>query len=64
MAELLLKPCPFCGGEAELITIPRYFSDGSGYIFKCMVGCCIQMPYRSEQKAIEAWNRRAGEDDA
>lgn len=63
MAELL-KPCPFCGCKAELITVPGYFREASACVIKCMAGCCNQKPHRSAQKAIEAWNRRVGDDDA
>lgn len=57
-----LKPCPFCGGKAELIIVPGYFKQGlssSGWLVKCLAGCCNQMPYRSDHDAVEAWNRRA-----
>ena len=57
MAEKLM-PCPFCGGKAELIIAPGYFKPKSGWLVKCRNGCCNQMPYRSDQGAIEAWNRR------
>ena len=58
-----LKPCPFCGGKAELIIVPGYFNKTeSGWLVKCRNGCCNQMPYVSDHDAIDAWNRRAGED--
>lgn len=63
--EIKLKPCPFCGGEAEL----TYTSDNSHKPFvQCKYGVflkpkCVacQYPWRhdSEEEAIEAWNRRA-----
>lgn len=59
-----LKPCPFCGGKAELIIVPGYFKQGlssSGWLVKCLAGCCNQMPYTSDHDAIDAWNRRAEE---
>lgn len=59
-----LKPCPFCGGKADLIIVPGYFQQGlssSGWLVKCLDGCCNQMPYTSDHDAIEAWNRRADE---
>ena len=56
-----LKPCSFCGGEAE-ITI-EIFMD-----IKLVVGCkdddsnCLmgdETPlYKDKNKAIEKWNRR------
>ena len=57
-----LKPCPFCGGKAELIIVPGYFKSGlssSGWLVKCIKGCCNQNPYTSDHDAAEAWNRRA-----
>lgn len=56
-----LKPCPFCGGKAELICVPGYFKTGlssSGWLVKCLNGCVNQMPYSSDHEAVEAWNRR------
>ena len=61
-----LKPCPFCGGEAELICVPGYFKTGlssSGWLVKCLNGCVNQMPYGSDHDAIEAWNRRTNDAD-
>lgn len=56
-----LKPCPFCGSEARIVT--NYV--GSVYIrctniYKCGVR---QEGWDMEEDAIEAWNRRAGEAD-
>lgn len=55
-----LEPCPFCGGEANIV--------GKPYEAKFCVGCgddsCLGFSglgwlYDSEQEAAEAWNRRA-----
>ena len=53
-----LKPCPFCGGEADY-----YLGDG-GYV-QCS-HCLATIPYRYElpygegkKQAITAWNRRS-----
>ena len=53
-----LKPCPFCGGEAEFVET-RQFLDGKtrGY-FRCKLYCCEQMFTHIKEEAIEAWNRR------
>ncbi len=69
-----LKPCPFCGGEAELLR------DGNGtwggYKIYCNGEYCTAMmssfTFREGDKEaeevdrktiIEAWNRRAGDAD-
>ena len=67
-----LKPCPFCGGEAEVYDYESkhdiYDPDTLGYVdteyyTKYGVGCvlcgCIVADRNSETEAIEAWNRRA-----
>ncbi len=63
MAEL--KPCPFCGGEAMLIS----FGDFTGNYFdvSCKsIGCYAfrwtdDARYTNKDAAIEAWNRRAND---
>jgi Lar family restriction alleviation protein len=78
-----LKPCPFCGGEAEL-------RDGHIYMDEMRIVTCTRCHVRTipvvidhpsitangldestrytaeqaEQKAIEAWNRRANDENA
>jgi Lar family restriction alleviation protein len=52
-----LKPCPFCGGEAEMDTIERY--DGANIFFVKCTTCQMTMPLKSAySEAIAAWNRR------
>ena len=59
MAEL--KPCPFCGGEADVV----YIKWCACYIVKCQneYEVCDVIPATKyccvESDAIEAWNRRA-----
>ena len=57
-----LKPCPFCGGEANVIE-HRFHGLDSSYGVRCKE-CKAETHqfYESEEKAIEAWNRRAGEE--
>lgn len=52
MAEL--KPCPFCGGKAEMEDVGRL------YFVRCR-RCGVNQDhlYHSKQAAVKAWNRRA-----
>ena len=59
MAEL--KPCPCCGGEANLVKrkfkTGFYPSDGTYYVYYKV--CCITtQPRRKAEDVIELWNRR------
>ena len=55
MAEL--KPCPFCGGKAEILVF-----EGERVYIECKRHCCEQaIIYPNKELAIEAWNRRADE---
>ena len=55
MAEL--KPCPFCGGKAQ-IEKNEDFVDVSCKDMFCR-GWTSCLEYKTKQQAIEAWNRRA-----
>ena len=50
-----LKPCPFCGGKAELIYIEHYREC----FVKCLK-CKVEQGhvYSSKKTAVTAWNRR------
>jgi len=60
MAEIKLKPCPFCGGKAEIIKCLRR-GISITYTVSCGAGGCMaNISYcPSEDAAIKAWNRRA-----
>ena len=54
-----LKPCPFCGGEAYL----EPASDTPSIVICMKCGARgkwfeVSKHYCSDEKAIEAWNRR------
>ena len=56
-----IKPCPFCGGEAEVR--PSYlasYSNPAPFYVRCMkCGATGNLYCATEQEAIEQWNRRA-----
>ena len=60
-----LKPCPFCGGEPVIGVYGDYFK------ISCLEWLCPCNPvlpdtpgsfFKSKAEAIEAWNRRVGEE--
>lgn len=53
-----LKPCPFCGGEAEMLTAE---SMHGGNLYGVMCNCCACHTdvFDNEAEAIAAWNTRA-----
>ena len=54
MDETILKPCPFCGGEAKITLLIGNYGVGCtkcpGAVFNCR--------RQTKEEAIEAWNRR------
>lgn len=65
MAELM--PCPFCGGEAvETMAFRKDVKNGStrvsnirGAKVVCKKCLATSGTKETEEKAVEAWNRRA-----
>ena len=56
-----LKPCPFCGGEAEM-RVEKHTPTGFDYIPRCKVpSCCgrLSKKWHNKDTAVYAWNRRA-----
>ena len=57
-----IKPCPFCGGEAEVIQF--YFKGVANRLHyfcqckKCGARLMNHRGFRTKAKAIEFWNRR------
>ena len=52
-----LKPCPFCGGEAQ-----TDFAEPDHYMIECREKSCRVRPWsleKTEVAAIAAWNKRA-----
>ncbi|MBQ5748790.1 MAG: Lar family restriction alleviation protein [Oscillospiraceae bacterium] len=59
-----IKPCPFCGGQAELRLIPSYRYDGDPFdTWHVMCPKCEITTFHclTEGTAIRKWNRRASE---
>lgn len=58
-----LKPCPFCGGEAELVKDKTTFAFADTYFVRCdNIECGVQPQTKhrlTEQKARDFWNWRA-----
>ena len=66
--EIILKQCPFCGGEAVLGHERLTLNMLKASYVKCTV-CGVQTPpveispeYSSDEVAAEDWNRRVDDD--
>lgn len=62
MEEIELKPCPFCGGEAEINVDREAVEDTENGIGRIPWYAKVLRniwAYISARKAREAWNRRA-----
>ena len=63
MDEIKLKPCPFCGGEAEINVDREAVEDTEkrhwAYTVVCKRCCATSGLTYLPEKAREAWNRRA-----
>lgn len=54
-----LKPCPFCGGKATLLTPSRGHHEG-GYEVHCFNNTCLgSAGVEDKQEMIDNWNVRA-----
>ena len=53
-----LKPCPFCGRQAEVRLIED-FLFGELYAIECDFCGARQHSWKDKAKAIEAWNKRS-----
>ena len=52
--QTTLKPCPFCGGRAELI------GGNKDPVVYCMKCCAHSRGASTKRKAMEYWNERIG----
>lgn len=58
MSNNILKPCPFCGGEAK---VQSFYQNHNVYCTKCHAS--TEKYFRTASLAIEAWNRRATDEN-
>lgn len=64
MSVAKLKPCPFCGGKAEIVYRTNY-SAHKFYRTECSECDARTASYEDEPgkgEAIERWSRRAGDE--
>lgn len=63
MSDIRLSKCPFCGGGAKLIHRIKGAINGSIIVCDSCASCGEWVPvdtaYSCDDKAAEAWNRRA-----
>lgn len=54
-----LKPCPFCGGEAEIIDVESGENAGGSCVScqRCMA--CSKLEFGAKETFVDAWNTRA-----
>ena len=67
MSDEILKPCPFCGGKAQMIEIPphthkiaSWMPDRQGEVFIACTSCTCAMSAKTKKEAENAWNKRLG----
>ena len=57
-----LKPCPFCGGKELSEAQHKQYGMSLRYTIKCLK-CMGEMTRITKQKAENAWNRRAEDEN-
>lgn len=59
MDEIKLKPCPFCGGEAEINMLFGLYFVGCTI---CHAGIIPHYEKMTLDKEVEEWNRRVSDE--
>lgn len=63
MSDIELKPCPFCGGKAEILKMAS-FGKELFTVSCCTGGCMANISWVvGKTTAIAAWNRRTESED-
>ena len=57
-----LKPCPFCGGNVEIVTADPWSEEEDTFRIICQKCDIVAVFYLPKQEAIKAWNRRTSDD--
>lgn len=61
MSDERLLPCPFCGGEAEIIE-EGFLAEPDYFMIRCKDKNCTMRPktdfYKDKSKVISFWNTR------
>lgn len=57
-----LKPCPFCGGDAEIVK-EGHREYKPTYFVGCKICCIKTYSYIELDRAIDRWNRRVKENE-
>lgn len=58
MSEIKLKPCPFCGGKAEIFRWQAHINDEYHSDLVCTNCGAGFHDVSSEKSAFKAWNKR------
>ena len=63
MSKTKLKPCPFCGGEAEIVYALHDYNLWGVRCKNCDASVECSIEEDSEENAVKAWNTRKPVDD-
>ena len=58
MANIDLKPCPFCGGNVRFDKLYSYFRDHVIYCDRCDIVFTLDDCTASDDEIARVWNRR------
>ncbi len=53
-----LKPCPFCGGKAQIEKIYDVKFDVYSWAVSCKKCWAFMYPTQTRENAVQAWNTR------
>lgn len=59
MKKIKLKPCPFCGGEPEIVKVQNKGQKFYVSWADCTQCRCSTPLFSTRREVVAAWNRRA-----